>query len=512
MATTDARPGFKLPWSTDRTESDSTDEHAPADEPGENHEPVAEAESVATVEPTTPEEASPLVNETPTDATQSSEQFDPWRLGATPPAAVERAPARKPNRLMADLTKAMQTAAESTREETLARLQADAKAHVETIHARSAGDAEALRQNADADIASIREWSKAEIARIREETDQKVVDRKSTLEFEIEEHAARIEQRIERVQSHVAQFENEMATFFERLLAEEDPTQLAAMAENLPEPPSFDDVSDLPATAASAAIATPLEAESVAEAVADVPVAEPAETETVAESFEASQVDTQTQEPDAVADNGEATVDALADDPEAAFAAIQAAAEAAAANEGVEPGAWTDSSVETPADAAVDPDAAPLDGSDDPRLAALGLGEAGTEATTDWPAEPAADADQGEAFPTLSDDAVAARLAGLVPGEGESPQGDLRTTRVVVTGLVSVASIASFKRHLGKIEGVASVGVSSGPDGEFVFAVAHGSEIDLQGAVPALPGFAAQITSVTDDTVSVAARDPEAES
>ena len=29
---------------------------------------------------------------------------------------------------------------------------------------------------------------------------------------------------------------------------------------------------------------------------------------------------------------------------------------------------------------------------------------------------------------------------------------------------------------------------------------------------PALPGFAAQITSVTDDTVSVAARDPEAES
>jgi hypothetical protein len=81
-----------------------------------------------------------------------------------------------------------------------------------------------------------------------------------------------------------------------------------------------------------------------------------------------------------------------------------------------------------------------------------------------------------------------------------------------VTGLVSVASIASFKRHLGKLEGVASVGVSSGPDGEFVFAVAHRPAIDLQGAVQALPGFAAQITSVTDDTVSVAARDPEAES
>ena len=32
-----------------------------------------------------------------------------------------------------------------------------------------------------------------------------------------------------------------MAAFFERLLAEEDPTRFAAMAESLPEPPPFDD-------------------------------------------------------------------------------------------------------------------------------------------------------------------------------------------------------------------------------------------------------------------------------
>jgi hypothetical protein len=118
----------------------------------------------------------------------------------------------------------------------------------------------------------------------------------------------------------------------------------------------------------------------------------------------------------------------------------------------------------------------------------------------------------GDDIPTIADDALAARLAGLVPGDGETTDVDLRTTRVVVTGLISVASIASFKRHLGKIDAVASVGVSSGPDGEFVFAVSHGSTIDLAQAIPALPGFAAQVTSVTDDTVSVAARDPETES
>jgi hypothetical protein len=515
MATTDARPGFKLPWSTDRTESDPTDaaeaSPAPTDEPAATHEPVAEDGSVATTEPVTPEEASPLVNETQTDAAESPPQFDPWRLGENPPAAAESAPTRKTNRLMADLTKAMQTAAESTREETLARLQADAKAHVESIHTRSASEAEELRHTADADIAAIREWSKAEIARIREETDQKVVDRKATLEFEIEEHAARIEQRIERVQNHVAQFENEMATFFERLLAEEDPTQLAAMAESLPEPPSFDDLGDLPAPVKVATIAAPVETDAVAEEFVAEPV-ESSEAET--ESFEAAQLDTATgdTDADAIVDHGEATTDAPVEDPEAAFAAIQAAAEAAAVNEVAEPGAWTDSRVETPADAPADHEAAPLDGSDDPRLAALGLSEAPAESMTESPAETAPDAAQGEEFPTLSDDALAARLAGLVAGGGEAPQGDLQTTRVVVTGLVSVASIASFKRHLGKLEGVASVGVSSGPDGEFVFAVAHGPAIDLQGALPALPGFAAQITSVTDDTVSVAARDPEAES
>ena len=32
-----------------------------------------------------------------------------------------------------------------------------------------------------------------------------------------------------------------MAYFFEVLLAEEDPTKLAAMAQSLPEPPDFDD-------------------------------------------------------------------------------------------------------------------------------------------------------------------------------------------------------------------------------------------------------------------------------
>jgi hypothetical protein len=487
MATTDARPGFKLPWSADRTESDSNDAAAVApastsDEPTATAEPVADGAEPGSVHDEVPVD----VNATPAESThEAAAPFDPWRLDTAAPASVE-APKRKPNKLMADLTKAMQTAAESARDETLARLQADAKAFIETIHTRSATEAEELRHTADADIAGIREWSKAEIARIREETDQRVADRKSTLESEVEAHAGRIEQRIERVQAHVAWFETEMAGFFERLLAEEDPTALAAMAENLPEPPSFDDdMDDLPAPPAPVAAA--VESAVVAESIVDEAfVTEAIAEEPAAPEFEHGSIETAP----------EAEAVATVEDPEAAFAAIQAAAEAA---EVVEP---------EPVDVPVEGEPVFVDETDDPRLNALGLSpEAGTEAEAEVnPAEPA------EELATFSDDALAARLAGLVPGEGDGQNADVRTTRVVVTGLVSVASIASFKRHLSRLDGVATVGVSSGPDGEFIFAVGHNPEIDLANAVTTLPGFAAQVTGTTDDSVSVAARDPETES
>jgi hypothetical protein len=466
MATTDARPGFKLPWSSDRHESDSNDtggavhstlpEDGPA-EAAEQHTGDLEATVHEVIDP------SPV-------ATEHS-AFDPWRLGPARP--VEAAPKRKPNKLMADLTKAMQGAAEAARNETLDRLQADAKAFIEGIHTRSGTESEELRRTADADVASIREWSKAEIARIREETDSRVAARKGALESEIEQHAALIEQRIERVQAHVAWFEAEMAGFFERILAEDDPTQLAAMAENLPEPPTFDDaeLEDLPARFAPAAVvdtslpesATDNEPEVEAEAVAEVPATD--------------------------------------DDPEAAFAAIQAAAEAAESD-----GEAT--AIAEPETAGED---APVDAAalaEDPRLGALGLS---AEAAAEAEAEAEAPDEAGE-IATFSDDALAARLAGLVPAEGEAVHADLHATKVVVTGLISVASIASFKRQLGRLDGVGSVGVSSGPDGEFIFAVNHGPDVRLAEAIPALPGFAARVTDTTDDTVTVAARDPETDS
>src|SRR5689334_6145605 len=211
MASTDAKSGFRLPWSTDRNDTD------PATETSDQ-----------TVDEAQPQGA--------VDATAATPTRDAPAAGA-----ASATPSRKPNKFMADLTKAMQTAAESARADVLEKFNADAKAHIEGIHASTADEATQLRKRADEDVASIREWSKAEIAHIREETDERIAHRKEVLEREVEAHAAQIEARIEHVQSRVTGFEAEMAAFFERLLAEEDPTRFAAMAETLPEPPAFDD-------------------------------------------------------------------------------------------------------------------------------------------------------------------------------------------------------------------------------------------------------------------------------
>jgi hypothetical protein len=458
MATTDSRTGFRLPWGSDqRPPTDEATEAAPAG--GEttevtngqwtDHPPVAEDAAEG--------------DHTMSDATAgavSTDEGDP-----TPPSGKSPAAMQRTNKFLADLTKAMQVAAESAREETMGRLQAEAKTSVEQIHERSATEAADLRRQADDDVASIREWSKAEIARIREETDQRIAQRKGRLEQEIEEHAAYIERRMEKVQGRVSAFEAEMASFFERLLAEEDPTRFAAMAENLPEPPPFD-----------------------ADEILRSPSTHSAVTEQPARATIGA---------DDAGDHGAA-------DPVASMAAIQAAAEAAepALAEVATPPAEPEASYEAPA---TEPEA------EDPRLAAFG-GSADFAAAEAEAAAAVGSSDMSQEIPTIADDALAARLAGLVPGMDESapaPAGEAATTQIVVTGLVSVASIASFKRHLGRVPGVQSVGVSSGPEGEFIFAVHHGPEVILREAIPGLPGFRARVTGGKDSTVEVAAHDPE---
>ena len=143
-------------------------------------------------------------------------------------------------------------------------------------------------------------------------------------------------------------------------------------------------------------------------------------------------------------------------------------------------------------------------------MTAIGIEPDFAAAEAEAAAFPVESPSPSEEIPTIAEDALAARLAGLV-GEDHGPAEHV-TTRVIVTGLVSVASIAGFKRSLARVAGVRTVGVSSGPDGEFVFAVSHEPGLALADGITSLSGFAARLTNEAPGELTVAARDPETES
>ncbi|HET7686754.1 MAG TPA: hypothetical protein VFM19_10135 [Candidatus Limnocylindria bacterium] len=119
---------------------------------------------------------------------------------------------------------------------------------------------------------------------------------------------------------------------------------------------------------------------------------------------------------------------------------------------------------------------------------------------------------ESEELPEPNPEALEAEVAETAPALDEEPLGsnDLATSRVIVTGLVSVANIANFKRSLGRTPGVSNIAVASGPDGDFIFTVGHTLGTHLSSSVRGLPGFDIQITDESDDAIHVAARDRDA--
>jgi hypothetical protein len=503
MATTESRSGFRLPWSADRAPSRDASEEDPEGErrTGDSELSAPQVEPTEALEPTFDSGAA-VVAATEADAGVGvAEAVAPGpgdgpvapvapaapdapiaavaSIAPIAPRIADPAPVRRPTKFLIDLTHAMQAAAEQARAATLEQFRVEGSTYVEQIQGRSIADAEALSRRADEDVASIKEWSKAEIARIREESENRMAGRRGQLDGQLGRHAAFVERDVTRIQGQIASFEAEMAAFFDELLTETDLTILAARAQQMPEAPAFDELDDTAFTAL------------MTEPAVGIPVAEP---EPVADTAPA------------------ATLSPTGDfsfDREAAMAAIQAAAE---------PGfeAAADASV---AELDVAPPSAPQDDTParDPRLAMLGLTPdfAAAEAAAAEAAAAEAAAAESSEIPELDEANLAARLAGLVPSSTSGapadapPAAPVASTQVIVTGLVSVASIASFKRHLSRQAGVRHVGVSSGPDGEFLFTVQHQAEVSLRDLIPTLPGFQARVTGGGDGVVTASAHDPE---
>jgi hypothetical protein len=375
------------------------------------------------------------------------------------PAIGEASPASSPvpstgrrlSRLAADLAIAIRKTSEAARDAQLAHVADEAKGVSQRIQEQLVEGAAALRTQAEDDVTEIREWAKAEATRIKAEADARTAARKHLLEEQLANHAAATRSRSTRMEAKVNAYRATMDEFFRHFLEEEDPARLATIAETMPEPPSLEPYLDPdPDWADFDNLSAPLM--TAAEADAAEAAAEPAWS----------------------ADDAEA---------EAALAAgaLEAEAEAAAHVDGV-----------AGAVAVADPNPAAPAASE--------------------PSEPAA---ESKAAPAAAPETAKAAKPVQTSAAASSPAPDFRaelqSTQIIVSGLVSVASVASFRRALGRLPGVSAVTVTSAADGAFLFHASHRHDVDFQAALPALPGFVSQITGTADGAVSVVTVDPEAE-
>ena len=98
--------------------------------------------------------------------------------------------------------------------------------------------------------------------------------------------------------------------------------------------------------------------------------------------------------------------------------------------------------------------------------------------------------------------------ASVTPATTAEPSLEASVTLLSVIGLVSVASIAGFKRAVAKAPGVEAISVVSGPAGDFVFTVRHEADADLAAIVGGLEEFSAVVTNTEDGVLSVTASAP----
>jgi hypothetical protein len=153
--------------------------------------------------------------------------------------SVNETGTHSPRQFLADLTQAMSATAETARQATIDQCRADAEAHVKQLRAMQDDEAISMRKAAEDDVATIREWSKTELDRTRLATEERIALRRKRLEGEIAEYDSAVEVELGRVGEEIQAWEADLGVFFERLLADPDPTTFAAMAAQMPDPPDF---------------------------------------------------------------------------------------------------------------------------------------------------------------------------------------------------------------------------------------------------------------------------------
>ena len=158
------------------------------------------------------------------------------------PALAEGAPAAAPRpttleSLKAEIARAMQVAADRERERIDASMGDEETAQVEKIVTRAAAEAAELSKHADEDVSVVNAWYKDQVKQIRAEADRKIDDRRLGLEQSLTIHRSLIEAEVESVHLAVEGYRGSLGAFFGRMAEERDPSAIARLAGDLPDPP-----------------------------------------------------------------------------------------------------------------------------------------------------------------------------------------------------------------------------------------------------------------------------------
>ncbi len=207
-------------------------------------------ETTADEEPEAAEEPVALVNEERAAGVIEKPEIEPAEPDlATVAAATEIAAttpqldtARLPSRFQADLMRAI---FDATRDECVSvvdQTRSDGAIAIESIRQRGTDEATVVGQRAEEDYEAAGEWLRLETTRLNEEHERRVAQRRDALAMELEAQEAQVVRQVEATQGRLADFEERMKAFVSELAQAPDPAALVALAQQMPVPPTPDDL------------------------------------------------------------------------------------------------------------------------------------------------------------------------------------------------------------------------------------------------------------------------------
>lgn len=201
------------------------------DEPvrGVDNEPGTADQEESATEPavTAPANSAPAAAEAEAGVDTMAPQLDTTRL---------------PSRFQADLMRAIFDATRDECVSVVEQTRTAGAAVVESVRQRGADEASVLARQAEEDQEAAAEWLRLETARLNEEHERRVAQRRDDLATELEAHEALVMRQVEATQGRLSDFEERMKAYVSRLAEAPDPAALVALAQEIPVPPTPDEL------------------------------------------------------------------------------------------------------------------------------------------------------------------------------------------------------------------------------------------------------------------------------